>query len=105
MVGRTTRQGKGRTLGTGSGAYGRINGKDGVYLAHENCPTTFTEYNRDHPSMLGAFGLIDSDRIDRTVMDNTLQLVEECWKYPTLWGWDFAMMAMTAVRLGKPEKQ
>ena len=54
--------------------------------------------------MLGAFGLIDSDRIDRTVMDNTLQLVEECWKYPTLWGWDFAMMAMTAVRLGKPEK-
>lgn len=55
--------------------------------------------------MLGAFGLIDSDRIDRTVMDNTLQLVEECWKYPTLWGWDFAMMAMTAVRLGKPEKQ
>ena len=40
--------------------------------------------------MLGAFGLIDSDRIDRTVMDNTLQLVEECWKYPTLWGWDFA---------------
>ena len=78
--------------------------KDGVYLAHENCPTTFTEYNRDHPSMLGAFGLIDSDRIDRTVMDNTLQLVEECWKYPTLWGWDFAMMAMTAVRLGKPEK-
>ena len=27
MVGRTTRQGKGRTLGTGSGAYGRINGK------------------------------------------------------------------------------
>lgn len=78
--------------------------KDGVYLAHENCPTTFTEYNRDHPSMLGAFGLIDSDRIDRTVMDNTLQVVEECWKYPTLWGWDFAMMAMTAVRLGKPEK-
>ena len=78
--------------------------KDGVYLAHENCPTTFTEYNRDHPSMLGAFGLIDSDSIDRTVMDNTLQLVEECWKYPTLWGWDFAMMAMTAVRLGKPEK-
>ena len=27
--------------------------KDGVYLAHENCPQTFTERNRDHPSMLG----------------------------------------------------
>ena len=53
--------------------------------------------------MLGAYGLIDSDRIDREVMRNTLHLVEECWDYPTLWGWDFALMAMTATRLGEPE--
>lgn len=77
--------------------------RDGVYLAHENCPTTFTEFNSDHPSMLGAYGLIDSDRIDREVMRSTLHLVEKCWNYPTLWGWDFALMAMTAVRLGEPE--
>lgn len=76
---------------------------DGVYLAHEKCRTTFTEFNQDHPSMLGAYGLINDDRIDREVMRNTLHLVEECWEYPTLWGWDFALMAMTAVRLEEPE--
>lgn len=77
--------------------------ENGVYLAHENCHTTFTQFNKDHPSMLGAYGLIDSDRIDRETMRRTLHLVEECWEYPTLWGWDFALMAMTAVRLGEPE--
>lgn len=77
--------------------------QDGVYLAHEKCPATFTAFNRDHPSMVGAYGLIDSTRIDREVMRRTLHLVVECWNYPTLWGWDFAMMAMTAVRLGEPE--
>jgi len=77
--------------------------EDGVYLAHEKCPATFTEFNRDHPSMLGAYGLIGSNRIDTEVMRNTLHLVEKCWQYPTLWGWDFALMAMTAVRLNEPE--
>lgn len=76
---------------------------DGVYLAHERCPSTFTEFNRDHPSVLGAYGLIPGTRIDRKVMERTLHRVLECWNYQTLWGWDFAMMAMTAVRLGKPE--
>lgn len=78
--------------------------QDGVYLAHEKCPATFTEYHKDHPSMLGAYGLINSDRIDKEVMRETLHLVEECWEYSSLWGWDFAVMAMTAVRLNEPEK-
>ncbi len=82
--------------------------QEGVYLATENCKTTFTEFNRDHPSMLGAYGLIDGSRIpcagvDPSVMSATLDKVLECWDYPTLWGWDFAMMAMTAVRAGRPE--
>ncbi len=74
--------------------------KDGLYLAHDNCPDTFENYNRDHPSMLGAFGLIASDRISKEYMKNTLDKVLECWDFSTMWGWDFAMMAMTAVRLG-----
>ncbi len=77
--------------------------KDGLYLAHENCPDTFENYNRDHPSMLGAFGLIASDRISKEYMKNTLEKVLECWDFSTMWGWDFAMMAMTAVRLGDPD--
>lgn len=81
----------------------RLTEMEGVYLAHERCISTFTEFNRDHPSMLGAYGLISSTRIDPKAMDRTLHRVMECWNYQTLWGWDFAMMAMTAVRLGEPE--
>lgn len=76
---------------------------DDGYLAHKNCPDTFTLFNRDHPSMLGSFGIIDSGRVDQEVMRRTLNKVQECWKYETLWGWDFAMMAMTAIRLSDPE--
>lgn len=76
---------------------------DGLYLAHENCRDTFERFNIDHPSMLMAYGLLPSDRIDRGVMKATLDKVVECWDYPSLWGWDFAVMAMTAVRLGEPE--
>lgn len=75
----------------------------GLYLAHENCKDTFENFAVDHPSMLGAFGLLPGDRIDREVMRATLKKVEECWDYHSLWGWDFAVMAMTAVRLQEPE--
>ena len=73
--------------------------KDGVYLACESCPDTFTRFNRDHPSMLAAYGILDGERIDSEIMGKTLDRVLEGWEYPTMWGWDFAMIAMTAVRL------
>ncbi|MCL2400551.1 MAG: glycoside hydrolase family 65, partial [Defluviitaleaceae bacterium] len=76
---------------------------NGVYMAHENCPNTFSKFNRDHPSMVGAFGLIPSDRINKPKMKATLDKVLECWEQETMWGWDFAMMAMTATRLGLPD--
>jgi hypothetical protein len=77
--------------------------KDGVYLAHENCPQTFTERNRDHPSMLGALGVLPGTRVDRETMRRTLKKVFAEWKWEDTWGWDFPMVAMTAASLG--EKQ
>ncbi|MGB8455676.1 MAG: hypothetical protein WCD89_25575 [Anaerocolumna sp.] len=74
-----------------------------LYLAHGNCPDTYENYNLDHPSMLAAYGLLPSERVDKKVMGNTLKKVIGCWQYPTLWGWDFAVMAMTATRLKDPE--
>ena len=76
---------------------------DGLYIAHENCPDTFTDFNRDHPSMLMSFGFIDGGHIDREAMRKTLRKVLECWDYQSLWGWDFAMMAMTAAKLDEPK--
>ena len=75
--------------------------KDGVYLAHENCPETFTERNRDHPSMLGALGVLPGRKVDRETMRRTLKKVLAEWKWPETWGWDFPMVAMTAASLGE----
>ncbi len=77
--------------------------KTGCYPAHENCPNTFTNYNKDHPSMLCAYGLLDTGRLNPKVVSATLQKVENCWDYNSLWGWDFAVLAMTALRLGNSE--
>jgi protein-glucosylgalactosylhydroxylysine glucosidase len=74
--------------------------KDGVYLAHENCPQTFTERNRDHPSMLAALGMLPGDSVDPAVMRRTLDKVMTDWRWDETWGWDCPMAAMTAARLG-----
>jgi hypothetical protein len=76
--------------------------RDGVYLAHENCPQTFTERNRDHPSMLGALGVLPGRKVDRGTMRRTLKKVFAEWKWEDTWGWDFPMVAMTAASLHEP---
>ena len=78
--------------------------KDGVYLAHEECPDTFTKFNIDHPSMLNAFGVLPGALTDKDIMRNTLNKVLESWTMELTWGWDYPVMAMCAARLGEPEK-
>ncbi|HEY3439541.1 MAG TPA: glycoside hydrolase family 65 [Paludibaculum sp.] len=77
--------------------------RDGVYLAHENCPQTFTERNRDHPSMLMALGWLPGEGVDRETMRRTLKKVMAEWKWADTWGWDYPMVAMTAAALGEPQ--
>nr|WP_207952269.1 glycoside hydrolase family 65 [Paenibacillus turpanensis] len=86
-----------------AGAMARLPQQDGVYLAHELCPDTFTAKNRDHPSMLGALGMLPGTLVDREVMRRTLHKVNEVWNWDSAWGWDFPMCAMTAARLGERE--
>ena len=77
--------------------------KDGVYIAHENNLTTFTERNIDHPSMLAAFGVLKGELVKRETMRATLKKVMKEWKWADTWGWDYPMTAMTAARLGEGE--
>ncbi len=77
--------------------------KNGFYSSDENCPEIFTEKNRDHPSMLCAYGLLAGDGVDREIMRRTLHKVLDVWRWPDTWGWDYPMIAMTAARLGEPE--
>ena len=75
--------------------------RDGVYLAHENCPQTYTERNYDHPSMLGALGVLPGDGVDRETMRRTLHKTMKEWQWDQTWGWDYPLTAMTAARLGE----
>jgi hypothetical protein len=72
---------------------------EGVYIAHENRPDTFRTDNTDHPSMLGALGILPGKKADHGIMKATLLKVMEEWNWPTSWGWDFPMATMTAARL------
>ncbi|MDF2927310.1 MAG: glycoside hydrolase family 65 [Paenibacillaceae bacterium] len=76
---------------------------EGVYLAHEQCPDTYLRYNEDHPSMLGALGVLPGRLVDHAVMRRTLGKAVAEWKWDTAWGWDFPMAAMTASELHEPE--
>lgn len=78
--------------------------QDGVYLAHELCEDTYTRFAEDHPSLVAALGLLPGDRIDKKVMQNTIDKIYQVWNFKTMWGWDFAMMAMTETRLGNPDR-
>ncbi len=74
----------------------------GVYAAIETDP--YTIY-RDHPSLVAAYGLVPpTPLIDPTTMSRTYDHVLKTWNWPTTWGWDYPMLAMTAARLGQPEK-
>lgn len=75
--------------------------RDGVYLAHENCPQTYRERNYDHPSMLGALGMLAGEGVDRETMRRTLRKVMNDWQWDKTWGWDYPLTAMTAARLGE----
>ena len=77
--------------------------KDGVYLAHENCPDTFNKlpFYTDHPSMLAIYGVLNGEKTDNVIMSDTLDKVLAVWDKKSFYGWDFSMLAMTACRLGR----
>ena len=79
---------------------------DRLYLAAESATDTYTNLRMtsDHPALLGALGILpDNPLIDRQVMKQTLDWIISNWNWPTSWGWDFPMTAMTAARLGERE--
>jgi len=76
--------------------------RDGVYAAIETEPYTIFQ---DHPSMLCALGFLpQTPLIDPAVMRRTLDRVMAEWDWPSTWGWDYPVMAMTAARLGEPAR-
>ena len=81
--------------------------QDGVYLAAESAKDSYTNpvYKTDHPSVLAAYGMLPlTNMLDTETMRRTFDLIWKDWSWHETWGWDFPMTAMTATRLGLPEK-
>lgn len=77
------------------------------YLFTESATDSYTnpEFKTDHPSVLAAYGLMPATgQVNKVIMKNTFNWVWQNWSWPQTWGWDFPMTAMTATRLGEPEK-
>jgi len=81
--------------------------QDQKYLFTESGTDSYTnpEYKTDHPSVLGALGMLPkSEMVDTLIMQNTFNWIWNNWSWKDTWGWDFPMVAMTATRLGMPDK-
>ncbi len=79
---------------------------DGVYLGVQGATDSYTNpaQMKDHPVVLGAYGILPAwDKIDPEIMRKTMHVIAERWDWPSTWGWDYPMAAMTAVRLEEPE--
>ncbi|MGO8836011.1 MAG: hypothetical protein ACLQAH_08180 [Limisphaerales bacterium] len=79
---------------------------DGKYLFAETAPDSYTNprWNRDHPAVVGALSFVPGPEIDVETMRNTLDWVWQNWNWPDTWGWDYPLLAMTAARLGEPDR-
>nr|WP_203558215.1 hypothetical protein [Bacteroides sp. 214] len=80
---------------------------DGLYLASEDAVDTYKDirFTSDHPAVLGAMGILPACKLVRPdYMKNTLNWIWDNWNWGKTWGWDYPMTAMSAARLGEPEK-
>jgi len=79
---------------------------DGKYLFTETTSDSYTnpKWNADHPAVVGALSFVPGPQIDLATMQNTFNWIWKNWNWPDTWGWDYPMLAMTAARLGEPDR-
>ncbi len=81
--------------------------QDEKYLFTESATDSYTnpEFKTDHPSVLGALGMMpQTSMVDISIMHNTFNWIWDNWSWEKTWGWDFPMVAMTATKMGLPDK-
>jgi hypothetical protein len=79
---------------------------DRKYLFTETTPDSYTNprWNADHPAVLDALSFVRGPGVDPAIMSNTFDWIWKNWHWQNTWGWDYPAMAMTAARLGEPER-
>lgn len=77
--------------------------QDGLYVLHEGVTDMWTKWNFEHPALIGTFGMLPGDGVDREKAPATLTKVAQTWNFNRTWGWDFPLLAMCAARVGQPD--
>ena len=80
---------------------------DSLYYPTESATDAYTNprYRGDHPVVLAAYGFLPKTQgLDTARMHRTFDWVMHNWDWPSSWGWDYPLVAMTATRLGLPEQ-
>lgn len=77
--------------------------EDETYVVYEGIEDMWTKYTFEHPALLGVYGMLPGDGVDKQIFQHTLEKVSSLWNFNHVWGWDFPMLAMAAARCGKPE--
>jgi hypothetical protein len=81
--------------------------QEGLYAAVEKPTDAYTNprYRTDHPVVLATYGFLPATPgLDTTLMRHTFEWVWNHWSWKDTWGWDFPLTAMSAARLGLPDK-
>lgn len=73
---------------------------EGLLPAYEGYSKTYTDLNMDHPSMLFGKGLLSAETDEEALLCSIKEFKDK-WDFDSLWGWDFAFLAMTLAKLGR----
>jgi len=79
----------------------------GIYQAAAGYGDTYLspKFISDHPAVVGAMGMVEPlASTDPLKMKATLNKIEKIWNWDSTWGWDYPLLAMTALRLHDAEK-
>ena len=75
--------------------------QDEFYVTHYEIQNMWTTYTYEHPALIGVYGMLPGDGVDKVIFDKTFDKVVSTWQFQHIWGWDFPMIAMAAARSGK----
>lgn len=78
-----------------------------TYPIYENTPQMWLDpvTYTDHPAMTGIYGILPpTPDLNLSILHTTADKIEQLWDFENLFGWDFPMLAMNAVRLGRKSK-
>lgn len=81
--------------------------QDGIYLCSEDTKDSYTNprYMSDHPIVSGMKGVMpETDLVNNLILGHSLDTIMKKWNWPSTWGWDFPMLAMSAAAIGRGEQ-